>query len=46
MTLTQPCPFHPRDDQIVSLGLHHSVDTGIGHDVIIAAWWNNATATH
>jgi len=32
-------PFHPDDDRIVSLGLHHTVDTGIGHDVIIDAWW-------
>lgn len=39
-------PFHPYDDRIVNLGLHHSVDTGIGHDVIIAAWWNNAKATY
>ena len=26
-------------DRIVSLGLHHTIDTGIGHDVIIDAWW-------
>jgi hypothetical protein len=32
-------PFHPRDDRIVSLGLHHTVDSGIAHDVIIDAWW-------
>jgi hypothetical protein len=31
-------PFHSRDDRIVSLGLHHTIDTGIGHDVIIDAW--------
>jgi hypothetical protein len=31
--------FNPGDDRIVSLGLHHTVDTGIGHDVIIDAWW-------
>ena len=30
---------HPHDDRIVSLGLHHTVDTGIGHDVLIDAWW-------
>jgi hypothetical protein len=34
-------PFHPYDDRIVSLGLHHTIDTGIGHDVIIDAWWTN-----
>ena len=32
-------PFHPHDNRIVSLGLHHSIDTGIAHDVIIDAWW-------
>ncbi len=32
-------PFCPHDDRIVSLGLHHTIDTGIGHDVIIHAWW-------
>jgi hypothetical protein len=34
-------PFHPNDDRITSLGLHHTVNTGIGHDVIITAWWVN-----
>jgi hypothetical protein len=34
-------PFHPRDDRIVSLGLHHTIDTGIGYDVIIDAWWTS-----
>ena len=34
-------PFHPRDDRIVSLGLHHAIDTGIAHDVIIDAWWTS-----
>jgi hypothetical protein len=32
-------PFHRRDDRIVSLALHHTIDTGIAHDVIIDAWW-------
>lgn len=32
-------PFHPRDDRITSLGLHHHVSSGTGHDVIIDAWW-------
>jgi len=32
-------PFHPNDDRITSLGLHHNVNTAIGHDVIITAWW-------
>ena len=32
-------PFHPHDDRIVSLGLHHTIDTAIVHDVIIDAWW-------
>lgn len=34
-------PFHPHDDRIVSIGLHHHVTSGIGHDVIIDAWWTN-----
>ena len=32
-------PFHPCDDRIVSLGLHHTTGTGLAHDVIIDAWW-------
>jgi hypothetical protein len=32
-------PFHPHNDRIVSLGLHHTIDTTIAHDVIIDAWW-------
>jgi hypothetical protein len=32
-------PFHPHDERIVSLGLHHTIDTGIARDVIIDAWW-------
>ena len=32
-------PFHPHDDRIVSLALHHAIDTGIAHDVSIDAWW-------
>ena len=34
-------PFCPHDDRIVSLALHHTVDTGIAHDVIIEAWWTS-----
>lgn len=34
-------PFHPNDDRITSLSLHHNVNTSIGHDVIITAWWIN-----
>jgi hypothetical protein len=34
-------PFHPHDDRIVSLGLHHIIDTGIARDVIIDAWWTS-----
>jgi hypothetical protein len=32
-------PFHPYDGRIVGLGLHHTIDTRIAHDVIIDAWW-------
>ena len=34
-------PFCPRDDRIVSLGLHHTIDTSIAHDVTIDAWWTS-----
>jgi hypothetical protein len=34
-------PFCPHDDRIVSLGLHHTLDTGIAHGVIIDAWWTS-----
>src|SRR5262249_16918297 len=30
-------PFHPRDNRIVSLGLHHTIHTGTADDLIIAA---------
>jgi hypothetical protein len=33
--------FHPHDDRIVSLGLHHTIDTGVANDVIIGAWWTS-----
>jgi hypothetical protein len=32
-------PFHPSDDRITDLSLHHHVDTALGHDVIITASW-------
>ena len=32
-------PFHPQDDRIISLGMHHHVDTAVGRDVIVEAWW-------
>ena len=36
----RPAPaVSPRDDRIVSLGLHHHITGGIGHDVIIDDWW-------
>ncbi len=34
-------PFHPNDDRITSLGLHHDIDAAIGHEVIIATWWTS-----
>jgi hypothetical protein len=34
-------PFHLHDDRIVSLGLHHTIDTRIAHDVVIDAWWTS-----
>ena len=32
-------PFHPHDDRITGLGLHHHISTATGHDVMISAWW-------
>jgi hypothetical protein len=32
-------PFHPRDDRIVVLGLHHTLHTDLGHDVALQIWW-------
>lgn len=32
-------PFHPNDDRITDLALHHHVNPAIGHDVIITASW-------
>ena len=32
-------PFCPHDHRIVRLDLHHTVDNGIAHDVIVHAWW-------
>jgi hypothetical protein len=34
-------PYHPNDDRMTSLGLHHNVNSAVGHDVIITAWWIN-----
>lgn len=39
-------PFHPQDDRIVSLGLHHDMATDIGHDVMIEAWWSVVTTSN
>jgi hypothetical protein len=36
-------PFHPYDDRITLLGLHHNTSTDLGHDVVIQAWWNTAS---
>jgi hypothetical protein len=32
-------PFHPRDDRITRLGLHHHTDPGLVHDVEVTLWW-------
>jgi hypothetical protein len=37
-------PFDPHDDRITDLAFHHQVDPGLGHDVIITAWWRPAGA--
>ena len=38
-------PFHPDDDRVTKLGLHHRIADNIGHDVIIDAWWNTTKTT-
>ena len=35
-------PFHPHDDRITLLGLHHNIRADLAHDVIVEAWWNEA----
>jgi hypothetical protein len=35
-------PFHPNDDRITELGLHHQINADLGHDVMINAWWEAA----
>lgn len=32
-------PSSPNDDHITRLGLHRTVDDGVGFDVVIRAWW-------
>jgi hypothetical protein len=34
-------PFHPDDDRITTLGLHHHIADNIRHDVIINGWWKH-----
>jgi hypothetical protein len=31
-------PFHPADERITRLGLHHNIDHTVGHDVIVELW--------
>jgi hypothetical protein len=33
--------FSPRDDRIVSLQLHRTVDDRMGHDVDVGMWWKS-----
>jgi len=32
-------PWSPNDDHITRLGLHRTVDDGVGLDVVVRAWW-------
>ncbi len=32
-------PFAPHDDRVTALGLHHTLDTRLGHDVAVQIWW-------
>lgn len=31
--------FHPRDDRIVSIAFHRTVDSRLGYDVALSMWW-------
>jgi hypothetical protein len=35
-------PFHPYDDRIVDLSLHHHTAPRLGHDVQVGLWWATA----
>jgi hypothetical protein len=35
-------PFHPYDDRITVLGIHHDLSPDLANDVIIKAWWTPA----
>jgi hypothetical protein len=37
-------PFHPHDDRITRLGLHHDIDPYLCHDVEVMLWWTPAAA--
>jgi hypothetical protein len=36
-------PFHPRDDRIVLLGVHRTIDDSMGNRVGLGVWWRPAT---
>ncbi|WP_308714914.1 hypothetical protein [Phytohabitans maris] len=38
-------PFHPHDDRIVDLSLHHHIDAALGYDVQVGLRWAPLTAT-
>ena len=31
--------YHPRDDRIVYLSMHKTIDPSIGYDVQVGMWW-------
>ncbi len=33
-------PWSPNDDHIVRLGLHRTIDSTLGLDVVVRAWWH------
>jgi hypothetical protein len=35
-------PFTPKDDRIVRLGLHRSLDASLGWDIVLSVWWTTA----
>ncbi|WP_236654566.1 hypothetical protein, partial [Streptacidiphilus anmyonensis] len=36
-------PYRPRDDRITRLELHRTIDSALGHDIVLTARWHDAT---
>ena len=38
-------PFRPRDDRIVRLAFHRTIDDSVGWNIHVGFWWRDATAS-